>query len=465
MRMRSVVFCLLLSAIVPAARADAPEDLQSRMLRARDRVFPALVHVEPIVEVYQGGERGRMAVTGSGAIISEDGLVLTNAHVVEKAERVTCVLSDRREIPAEVVGRDEATDLAVLRLDAAALEQGSVPVAVLGRSQELEVGQWVMAMGSPLGLARSVSLGVVSALDRYLPEDQLPGGAETGAFNTWIQTDAAINPGNSGGPLVDLEGRIVGINARAITVLGENVGFAIPVDVAHRVIPDLISEGRVPRSYAGLHLQSLRALPESRRHEVPDGVVVGGVDEGSPAALAGIMTGDLILEWQGEPTVARFEDQLPGIRQLMASSEAGAQVSVTVWKEGKTLEIPLVPLDRQSRVGDDFEARDWGFTTREVTAAFARELNLVDASGVIVTGVKPGSFAEKAGIAPRQVIIGLAEQPVETLDDFARIYREALESRPQMILVESRAGIVLGWSVLRPVYQSEGGEENDDDPR
>jgi serine protease Do len=462
--MRSISLSLLL-LLSPPALALEPDDLQARMLRARDRVFPALVHVEPIVEVFQRGERGRMAVTGSGAIISEDGLVLTNAHVVENAERVTCVLSDRREIPSEVVGRDEATDLAVLRLDASALEDSPVPVAVLGSSAELEVGQWVMAMGSPLGLARSVSLGVVSALDRYLPADQLPGGAETGAFNTWIQTDAAINPGNSGGPLVDLEGRVVGINARAITVLGENVGFAIPVDVAHRVIPDLVSEGRVARSYSGLHLQSLRALPESRRHEVPDGVIVGGVDEGSPAALAGIVTGDLILDWQGEPTVARFEDQLPEIRQIMASSEAGAQVSVTVWKEGRTLEISLAPVDRQSRVGDDFEAREWGFTTREVTEAFARDLNLVDARGVIVTGVKPGSFAEKAGINPRQVIIGLAEQPVETLEDFARIYREAVEGRPEMILVETRAGIVLGWSVLRPVYETEGEEENDDDAR
>jgi serine protease Do len=435
------------------------------MLRARDRVFPALVHVEPIVEVFQGGERGRMAVTGSGAIISEDGLVLTNAHVVENAERVTCVLSDRREIAAEVIGRDEATDLAVLRLDGSALRDAPVPVAELGRSAELEVGQWVMAMGSPLGLARSVSLGVVSALDRYLPADQLPGGAETGLFNTWIQTDAAINPGNSGGPLVDLEGRIVGINARAITVLGENVGFAIPVDVAHRVIPELSSAGYVPRSYVGLHLQSLRALPESRRHEVPDGVMVGGVDEGSPAAVAGIMTGDIILDWDGRPTVARFEDQLPGIRQHMASSEAGALVGTTVWKEGETLEISLVPLDRQSRVGEDFEVRAWGFTTREVTPAFARELNLVDAGGVIVTGVKPGSFAEKAGLSPRQVIIGLAEQPVETLEDFSRIYREALETRPELILVETRAGIVLGWSVLRPVYETEDDEENDDDAR
>jgi serine protease Do len=193
--------------------------------------------------------------------------------------------------------------------------------------------------------------------------------------------------------------------------------------------------------------------------------MVGGVDEGSPAAAAGIMTGDIILDWDGRPTVARFEDQLPGIRQHMASSEAGALVGTTVWKEGETLEISLVPLDRQSRVGEDFEARAWGFTTREVTPVFARELNLVDAGGVIVTGVKPGSFAERAGLAPRQVIIGLAEQPVETLEDFSRIYREVLETRPELILVETRAGIVLAWSVLRPVYETEDDEENDDDAR
>ena len=186
-------------ALAPAPRAVPVDATQKAIYRARDKVFPALVHIEPILQVYRAGEKARMAVTGSGVIFSPEGYVVTNNHVVERAEKVTCFLEDQQEVPATVVGRDPETDVAVLKLDLTRV-RGKLPYAELGDSSKVQVGEHVMAMGSPLGLARSVSFGVVSSVDRYLPEDQMPAGAATGLYNTWIQTDAAINPGNSGGP-------------------------------------------------------------------------------------------------------------------------------------------------------------------------------------------------------------------------------------------------------------------------
>ena len=183
---------------------------QSEIFTARDRVLPALVHIQPVLEVYRAGEKGKIAVTGSGVIFSPDGYVLTNTHVVGKAQRLTCTLTNHEEVEARLIGVDPLSDLAVIKIDMAKAGEG-VRHAPLGDSTRLQVGQVVMALGSPLGLARSLTLGVISSLDRYFPESLLPTGALTGTYNTWIQTDAAINPGNSGGPLVNLGGEVIGL--------------------------------------------------------------------------------------------------------------------------------------------------------------------------------------------------------------------------------------------------------------
>ena len=256
----SVILGSFLPLLTPAALAASVDGTQKAIYRARDKVFPALVHIEPILQIYRAGEKARMAVTGSGVIFSPDGYVVTNNHVVERAERVTCFLEDQQEVPATVVGRDPETDVAVLKLDLTRVK-GRLPYAELGDSSKVQVGEHVMAMGSPLGLARSVSFGVVSSIDRFLPEDQMPAGAATGLYNTWIQTDAAINPGNSGGPLVDLKGRVIGINSRAVPVFGENVGFAIPINLVKEVAKSLMSHGSVQRSWIGAYWQPLKVLP------------------------------------------------------------------------------------------------------------------------------------------------------------------------------------------------------------
>jgi serine protease Do len=245
-----LICCILLGWVI---KLPADNALQKRVLQAKQKVMPALVHIEPVKEIFTAGKRIKVQVTGSGMIFSPDGYVLTNNHVAEKAKHVKCTLESREEVYAEVIGLDALTDLAVLKLDLSDRADKQLPFVEFGDSDQIEVGELVLALGSPLGLSRSLSMGVISSIDRYF-EDR---GQMVSPFNLWIQTDAAINPGNSGGPLVNLEGKVVGINARAI-FFGENLGFAIPINTAKLVIERIRKEGRVNRSWIGVEWQEIK---------------------------------------------------------------------------------------------------------------------------------------------------------------------------------------------------------------
>lgn len=454
------------------ARTDATQDA---IYRARDRVFPALVHIEPILEVYRAGAKERMAVTGSGVIFTSDGYVVTNNHVVERAQRVTCYLEDQQEVPAEVVGRDPETDVAVIKLDISHLK-GKVPHADLGDSSTVQVGQHVMAMGSPLGLARSVSFGVVSSVDRYLPEDQMPAGAATGIYNTWIQTDAAINPGNSGGPLVDLKGRVIGINSRAVPIFGENVGFAIPINIVKEVAKKLIAKGSIDRSWIGANWQPLKVLPNYLELAEKRGVVIGGIVPGSPAAKAGLEIGDLLLAYDGRPVTVRYEEELPSFRKLEADTPVGARVPLSVDRHGERIELSLVTVRRTSEESEDFECRAWGFTVRAINDEIARARNLDSPSGVIVTGVKRGSFAADAELAPGDIILKVKGEDPKDLTGFKDLYDHSVGAKEARILFVTQRGPVLHYHLLKPTYDTAsthgandademepGGDPNDDE--
>ena len=257
MHLRQVgVVLLFLFMCAAVTRAAAPTDLQERIYYARDRVLPALVHIQPVIRNYDTGELEKQAVIGSGVIFHKDGYVVTNYHVAGKAVRIICTLYDKEQVPAEFVGGDPMTDLSVIKLDLSKYDKPLQP-AEFGDSDSIHVGQYVLAMGSPLSLSRSVSAGVISTRDRYFDDDvRLPTGEQTGKYNLWIQTDAAINQGNSGGPLVDLDGRVVGINSRA-TLFANNIGFAIPVNVVKEVTAAILDHGAVERSWIGVHAQAL----------------------------------------------------------------------------------------------------------------------------------------------------------------------------------------------------------------
>jgi len=443
---------LLLPMLLAAAPTRASVEADQRAVyRARDRVLPALVHIQPVLEVFRAGEREQIAVTGSGVIFSASGHVLTNDHVVQRAERVLCTLSDQQEVPATVIGRDPWTDLAVLQLEMTEVE-GPLRPATLGRSGDLQPGQYVMALGSPLGLSRSLSLGVISTVERYLPDSPEPDGAVAGTFNTWIQTDAAINPGNSGGPLVNLRGEVVGINARAIPVIGENLGFAIPIDLAQEVVHQILAHGQVRRSWLGISWQPLTAALGAAPISGSGGALIASVAADSAAAEAGVRPGDIALEIAGRAVVGRHEEQLPTLRRWLSDLPAGAEIEMVLLRDGAKRVAKATPRDLDSPEGTEREFREWGFTARDVTPERARRMRLEDRGGALVSGVKSASFAFEAGLRPGDIVRRMDSQEIPGLRVLEQRVQRLIESRVAPVLLEVQRGRSRAFILLEPTY-------------
>ena len=413
---------VLLSGTAGAGQALDGEVLQNRIFAARDRVAPALVNVQPITDVYSSGERRSSTAIGSGFMFDDRGHVVTNYHVAGKAKRLIITLSDRQRVPGVLVGVDPLTDIAVLRVDVG--EDFELPDSVpLGDSDLLEVGQYVMALGSPLALQRSLSFGVVSSKDRYLSDDfKLPTGEPTGSFNTWIQTDAAINPGNSGGPLVDLAGRVVGVNARG-AFGASSIGFAIPINIVKEVAAELIEHGRVRRSWLGLDFQPREELAQYFETEPSPGVIIRSVEPDSPAALAGIQAGDVLVAYGGQQISAQFQEELPAIYKLIADTPVGEAVEQLIERNGEELRFQVVTEEQSQGISDEMECESWGFTARGITREFALEFNLPDDKGVIVIGVKPNGPAFRAQLFPGDRIVRIEDEDIAGLDSLGAVYR------------------------------------------
>jgi serine protease Do len=384
---------------------------------AKDRVFPAVVFIKPIQQEFRGGKMEKVQVFGSGVVISADGYVVTNNHVAEKSTEIKCILSDREEIPARIVGLDPETDLGVLKLDLSQRRSKEpLPVAEFGDSGKLRVGELVMAMGAPHGFERSVSRGIVSSLERYF--DFAP-------YNLWIQTDAAINPGNSGGPLVDIRGRIIGINARGMRG-AENLGFAIPAAVVKDVVARIIAEGRYRRAWTGLRFQALKDFSRSSYIDAKGGVLVASVDEASPAEAARLRAGDLVLAVNGEPVRGMYETDLPAVERLFAKLPLNAPAVLDVQRGVESLRVPLVPAVKGKQEGDDFECKRWDLTVKEITKFSDPVLHFQRPRGVYLQGVKFRGNAQTAGLMPQDVLLQIGERPIETLRDVREAYEASL---------------------------------------
>jgi serine protease Do len=362
-----------------------------------DSPFGRFFEQNPPMEQKQEG-------TGSGFIINADGHILTNNHVVEDAERIQVKLASGEEYAAKVVGRDPKTDLAVLKIDGA----GDLHPLTLGNSDDLKVGSWVVAVGSPFGLEQTVTQGIVSGKGRVIG---------SGPYDDFIQTDASINPGNSGGPLVNMKGEVIGINT-AIYPSGQGIGFAIPIDMAKSIVPQLEEKGSVTRGWLGVGIQEITpALEKSFDLNDKSGALVSDVSRGGPAEKAGIERGDVITRFDGK-SVEGPKD----LSRVVASTAVGKTVDVTVVRDGK-------PMDRTVKVGEMQDEKEMtatpsrktlGITVREITPEIAGELGLKNNAGVVVSDVEPGSPAADAGIQSGDVIREVNRKPVTNVADFMR---------------------------------------------
>ncbi len=447
--MRIPVFILL--AALPAAAQEGLNGLRDQLHRTRERVFPALVHILNVEEVFRSGRRQKSVSSGSGFFIDADGHIVTNDHVAGKATQLIVTLANRTKVPAQLIASDPYTDLAVIKVDPKkAFPDGKVAIAVFGDSSKIQEGDFVVAMGSPLSLSRSISFGIISCRNRVLSTMHVRGH-ETGKYNTWLQTDAAINPGNSGGPLVDLEGRVVGVNTRA-SFMANNIGFAIPSDVAKEVVRALLEHGHVPRSYLGLTLQPLTDFDDSALATEGEGVLVAAVAAGSPAGLSGIKPGDVIRSLNGRPFSALFDEELPALYRRIAGLPLGAPVKIALKRHsGGAVEIDLSPEALGQDLGIETAIPEWGLTVRGITKRMALELNLPDTKGVKVTGLRPGS-ASAGVLNGDMVLLRMQGRKITDLDAFKKIASDLIRKKVKVIRFVLREGTVLDVAAIRPVY-------------
>ncbi|MBI5384497.1 MAG: PDZ domain-containing protein [Verrucomicrobia bacterium] len=407
--------------------------------RAVDAVYPALVRIHV---VYEEGREGRMEknrATGSGAIISEDGYVLTNHHVAGRATRVVCRLSNREEVDAVVVGTDALSDLCILKLDLASRRdpKAKLPVAKFGNSDHLTVGDVVLAMGSPAGLSQSVTKGIVSNTAMILPNNLgsfILDGERVGELVRWIGHDAVIYPGNSGGPLVNLQGEIVGVNEVGVGSLGG----AIPSNVAQAVAKELIAKGTVTRSWIGIDVQPLlKQMADAK------GVLVSAVLPDSPAKSAGLEPGDFITRFNGDSVLeSRSEEDIPVFNRLVLGAPVGAKVTLKGLRAGQPMTWPLTTVAREPNLAKEIEIKNWGLTARSFTRVSALESHRKTKQGVFVDSVRPGGPCAEAkpALKNEDILTKVNGQEIADVDALIAFTKEftkgSTEPKPVLVTFE-----------------------------
>ncbi|MBT5576876.1 MAG: DegQ family serine endoprotease [Porticoccaceae bacterium] len=357
---------------------------------------------------------------GSGFVISKDGYILTNHHVVDGADEIQVLFADRHEYRAEIIGSDRRSDLALLKIEAE-----NLPALEFADADALRVGEWVLAIGSPFGLDYSVTAGIVSAIGRSIPTEKGEN------YVPFIQTDVAINPGNSGGPLFNLDGEVVGINSQIYSRSGGSIGlsFSIPASVALDVVAQLKSDGRVQRGWLGVVIQDVdKALAESLELGKPQGALINAVEEDGPADRGGIVPGDVIVSFDGQPIVNSGD--LP---HVVGGVAPGSKVSVEIYREGKrkTLNVEVGSLDKNadSVANSDIDSSDrLGLITAPVSDSERQQLRL--RGGIMVAEVAADSAAVRAGLRTGDIIVQLGYSRIDDLDEYRQVVKELPENTP-----------------------------------
>jgi len=376
---------------------------------------------------------------GSGVIVDPSGVVLTNAHVVERASEIEVVTAEGKKHKAKLVGVDRRTDLAVMRLQGG----GPYPAATLGNSEKMKVGDWVLAIGSPFGLQQTVTAGIISAKGRSIGQ---------GPFDDFLQTDAAINPGNSGGPLVNMAGEVIGINSAILSRSGGNVGigFAIPANVAKRIFTELVAKGKITRGWLGVSIQPLTPdLAKGFGLKEPRGVLISDVVQDSPAEKAGIVAGDIVTEFD-KKKVESPQD----LQKVVALTTPGKGVPIKVWRDRseKTLEIKIgeAPEDNVALKSTNKSRTLLGLDVRPITPDIARQLNLRGQDGVLIFGVEEDSPAAEAGLQRGDVIREVNRQRVRTVPEFERATKEIKEGdRITVLLQRGQQSLYVAFTIAK----------------
>jgi serine protease Do len=454
------LLCLLLTG--PPATADearsALQSLQDAFVHVADAVKPAVVNVSTTQRPRQREGTGRRPQVppplqgpfrdffgedfferffgqppqreqhslGSGVIVDKRGYILTNNHVIEQADQIEVRLSDKRTFQAMVVGKDPKTDLAVIKIDTT----GDLPVARLGDSGKIRIGEWAIAIGNPFGLDQTVTVGVISAVGR--------SDVGIATYEDFIQTDASINPGNSGGPLVNLNGEVVGINT-AIVASGRGIGFAIPINMAREISTRLMSQGKVVRGWLGVGIQELtEELAGQFGVKVGDGVLVSNVMPGGPSERAGLKAGDVILEFNTTKVSSVHQ-----LQRLVAEAAVGTSSQVKVLREKQPLALTVVlgeqPAElavarpEPSRAGS---VERFGLVLQELTQELRDQLKLGDVSGVLVSSVEEAGPAARAGLLPGDLITQANRKPVKSVEDFTQIIQQVGPGGSLLLLVQ-----------------------------
>jgi serine protease Do len=429
------LFCVLLMLpVCPAGAQEIPDSVRSSVDVAIAKVKPALVRIAVVWTDYRDGRESKYEATGSGTIITGEGHVVTNHHVAGHATRMFCTLSTREVIEAELVGTDPQTDIAVIKLKS----DGSriFPTAAFGDSSAMSVGDYVLALGSPMALSQSVTLGIISNTELVMPGRMSRWGAFTldgedvGSLVRWLGHDAAIYGGNSGGPLVNLRGQIVGVNEIRI-----GLGGAIPGNLARQVAKQLIDRGEVSRGWLGLSIQ-----PQLRSTELRRGALVREALVDSPADQAGFESGDLLVRLAGEEINIRFEEELPEFNALVAGLAIGEPVEAVVLRDGQEVKLTVTPTKHEKVEPKEQEFKQWGITGRDISFVNAKEMQRDSTDGVYVTTMGPGGPAGEAkpSISRGDVIVSVNGEPATNVAALREITDRLTEGKtePTPVLVE-----------------------------
>ena len=408
-------------------------DLQELIISVSETVKPTVVHIE----VVKKHNTSRYESLGSGLIVSEDGYILTNEHVVDKYVSVTVTLESKLEYPARVIGVDKLTDVALIKIDPP--PGGTLKVAGFGNSDSIQVGEWVLAVGNPYGFDRTVSFGIISGIGRTLNFSM--GNAPL--LNDFIQTDAAIDPGSSGGPLVNLRGEVIGINSIGV---GRMQGFTIPINIVKDVIDKLKKTGSIERGYIGIVIQPLdRSF--ARFYGQPDlqGIVIADVLKGHPGDKSGLKPGDIITSFNSKPMTAENNDDLSKFTLTVSQCKVGEKKTLEIIRDGKKRSVQIEITQKPKVKPDEYET-EFDFTVEEITEHSFRVYSLETKEGVYVNFVEVGTLGDKGNLMAGDVITMVGEKKIRNFDDFKKTMEKI--DKPEFLLLRVLRGKEYAYALL-----------------